>query len=177
MNEHQSAFVGCWTVQEATLPTGAPAYTGTIRIDQTEVTLLLEWDITDGRYVGVGMLHDNHLFVSCGEQFAGLGLAFYQPRGDGNVDVWWCAGEHASQIGSGRFTMPWQGSFVGNIRSNIISLMDAPMARGHYKQSERGRCMRYDGSKMVKSTFAGLAWTHLVALSLAGIQIHSNWPF
>jgi hypothetical protein len=108
IHEH-SSFTGVWTVAEATLPTGAFAYTGTITIGQRGAAFVLDWDISAGRYVGVGLVHDEHLFVACGEQWAGLGVALYRQSGE----IAWCAGECPAEIGAGRFAMPWQGEWAG----------------------------------------------------------------
>jgi hypothetical protein len=113
MTTEPSAFAGTWDVVEAALPNGVAAYTGTITIAHTPPSFVLDWDITAGRYVGIGLIHADHLFVSCGEQFAGLGLALYEPAADGHVAIRWCSGEHPDQVGIGRFTSAWTGAFAG----------------------------------------------------------------
>lgn len=109
MNHEQSPFTGVWTVAEATLPTGAFAYTGTITVERCGAAFVLDWDISAGRYVGVGLLHGDHLFVACGEQWAGLGVALYHTNGE----IAWSVGEYPAMEGTGRFTTPWQGDFTG----------------------------------------------------------------
>jgi len=107
-----SPFVGTWKVVEAILPSGAFGYTGHIVIAQHGSVCLLDWKISAGTYVGVGMLHGEHLLVSCGEQLAGLGLALCSVEGSA-ISVRWCAGEAPYQSGTGRFTTPWLGTFEG----------------------------------------------------------------
>ena len=107
-------FEGVWNVTEATLPDGRFGYTGVIAIQRLANTFTLDWDISAGRYVGLGLLSDEHLFVSCGEQFAGLGIALYHLQPDGQVSIQWCNAETAGSIGNGRFSSPWPGSFEGS---------------------------------------------------------------
>ena len=68
------SLAGRWQVVHATLPNGAVAYTGTIAFQQAGATFKLGWDITAGRYIGVGLMHASHLYVSCGEHAHGLVL-------------------------------------------------------------------------------------------------------
>jgi hypothetical protein len=109
-----SSFEGRWKITEATLPNGDPGYTGTITIQRLADMFILEWDITAGKYVGLGLRLDEHLFVSCGEQYAGLGLALYQPQPDAQVSIRWCNAEMLGSIGTGNFKAAWQGTFEGN---------------------------------------------------------------
>ncbi|MBN1485171.1 MAG: hypothetical protein JXA37_10645 [Chloroflexia bacterium] len=111
-----SPFVGSWEVREATLPNGDPAYTGSIEIRRKGQVFELDWDISAGRYVGIGLLVDAHLFVSCGEQRAGLGIARFQVQGANPVSVEWSAPELQGAIGRGHFSGPFNGSFAGEHR-------------------------------------------------------------
>ncbi len=109
------AYEGAWSVEHATLPGGAPAYTGTIAVRRAARAYLLDWDITAGRYVGVGLARGDHLYVGCGETFRQLGVALYYldagaPRGE------WSAPELDGAVGSARFESPWGGSFEGDHR-------------------------------------------------------------
>ena len=70
-----AAFEGVWNVIDATLPDRTFGYTGMVTIAQRNGVYTMDSDITAGRYVGIGLKVDDHLLVSCGEQFAGLGLA------------------------------------------------------------------------------------------------------
>jgi hypothetical protein len=58
-------FAGHWHVRNATLPNGQSAYTGTIDIIRTGSAYDLDWDISDGRYAGIGLTAGSHLAVSC----------------------------------------------------------------------------------------------------------------
>ncbi|MCG8349856.1 MAG: hypothetical protein MI924_18985 [Chloroflexales bacterium] len=89
-----SAFAGTWDVVEAILPDGVAAYTGTITIAHMPPSFVLDWDITAGRYVGIG-------------------LAIYKPTSDGHVAIRWCSGERPDQVGTGRFASAWTGAFTG----------------------------------------------------------------
>jgi hypothetical protein len=114
MNEAPNPFVGSWNVAEATLPDGQVAYTGTIEIQQNGSVFDLEWDISAGRYVGIGLPVKNHLLVSCGEQRAGLGLALFQIQPAGAVSVSWSTPELQGAVGHGRFLAPVGDTFEGN---------------------------------------------------------------
>jgi hypothetical protein len=109
-----SPFEGTWTVAEATLPNGDFAYTGTVTIQRTVTIFMLDWDITAGKYAGLGLPLAGHLFVSCGEQLAGLGLALYQLQREANVSIQWCTVGMSGAVGSGVFTTPWPGTFEGS---------------------------------------------------------------
>ena len=108
-----SPFEGTWDVTHATLPNGEFAYTGRISVQQNAATFYLNWDISAGRYVGVGLMHDDHLFVSCGEQFAGLGVALYTRHPESTPTIQWSTAELAGTVGTGRFTSAWSGTFEG----------------------------------------------------------------
>jgi hypothetical protein len=108
-----SSFEGTWNVTDATLPNGEFAYTGTIAIRRVGLNSLLEWDITAGKYVGLGISLGGHLYVSCGEQYAGLGLGLFRRRVDGGVDLRWCCGELPGQLGSGTLSSRLSGDFEG----------------------------------------------------------------
>ena len=112
-----SPFEGTWDVTHATLPNGEFAYTGRISIKQNAATFQLTWDITAGRYVGVGLVLDDHLFVSCGEQFAGLGVALYTRRPESGPTIQWSTAELAGAVGTGMFTSAWSGTFEGEHQS------------------------------------------------------------
>jgi hypothetical protein len=103
-------FEGVWNVDHATLPNGAFAYTGRIAINQRGAAFDLEWDISAGAYVGVGLQHAGRLYVSCGEQRAGLGLLLLA-RGPETVDVRWATPE-LDGVGSGRLELT-AASFEG----------------------------------------------------------------
>jgi hypothetical protein len=109
-------FDGLWRVEHATLPNGEFAYTGTIAIQSIGTTFSLVWDITAGRYVGIGLLHDTHLFVGCGEYMAGLGVAVCTIQPDQTVAVRWSTPELRGKLGTGAFTSAWPGSFEGSHR-------------------------------------------------------------
>jgi len=108
-----SSFEGTWVVTHATLPNGTFAYTGRIHILQTAATFQLTWDITAGRYVGIGFAQDEHLFVSCGEQLAGLGIALFVCNPQSAPSIWWSNPELSGSVGTGKFTTPWSGTFEG----------------------------------------------------------------
>lgn len=109
----QSSYVGKWEVLEATLPNGKPGYTGTIAIRPRGSVLDLEWDISDGTYVGIGLPLGERLVVSCGPQRAGLGLALFKIR-DGSVTVEWTMPELLGAVGGGAWLSPWTGDFEGS---------------------------------------------------------------
>lgn len=67
------SLVGDWEV-EATVP-GGGAYSGRVTARRAGATVELEWDITAGRYVGVGLEEGGHWYVACGADWEGLGLA------------------------------------------------------------------------------------------------------
>lgn len=106
-------FTGAWDVSEATLPDGQCAYTGIISINRNMSAFDLDWDITAGRYVGIGLSIDSHLYVSCGEQRAGLGIAIFHVRSGAQVSIQWSAPELQGAIGEGAFTSQFNGVFEG----------------------------------------------------------------
>ena len=105
----ERAFVGSWEVVHATLPNGQSGYTGTIDIDGNEDVFALDWRISAGRYVGVGLRVGTHLFVGCGAQRAGLGVALFRVDGSGR----WSTPELQGASGAARFRSPLTGSFLG----------------------------------------------------------------
>ena len=109
-----SLFEGVWDVTHATLPNGEFAYTGRITIQRSATTFHLDWDISAGRYVGIGLSLNDHLFVSCGEQYAGLGIALYTHHPESLPTVRWSTPELAGAVGTGTFTTPWSGTFEGD---------------------------------------------------------------
>jgi uncharacterized protein len=113
MENSATTFAGAWDVLEATLPNGQFAYTGTINIKRTRSAFDLDWDITAGRYVGIGLPIDSHLYVSCGEQRAGLGIAIFHVRSGNEVSVQWSTPGLQGAIGGGAFTTQFNGSFEG----------------------------------------------------------------
>ncbi|MEW6737284.1 MAG: hypothetical protein AB1489_38735 [Acidobacteriota bacterium] len=109
-----SPFEGLWDVSNAILPNGAVGYTGHITIKRNVTTFNLDWDISDGRYFGIGILFDDHLFVSCGEQYAGLGVALYTARPDATVAIEWSTPELSGVVGTGRFITSLSSTFEGD---------------------------------------------------------------
>lgn len=67
------SLVGDWRV-EATVP-GGGTYTGTVTARPAGDTVELIWDITAGRYFGIGLPEEGAWYVACGEDGDGLGLA------------------------------------------------------------------------------------------------------
>jgi hypothetical protein len=61
----------------------------------------------------MGLFAQQHLIVSCGEQFAGLGLALYTRQPDGQIAIRWCSGEAPAVLGTGSFANPVHASFEG----------------------------------------------------------------
>jgi uncharacterized protein len=113
MENLAATFSGAWDVSEATLPNGQFAYRGTINVKRTRSAFDLDWDITAGRYVGIGLPANSHLYVSCGEQRAGLGIALYQVQSETEISIQWCAPEMQGAIGYGAFTSRFNGAFEG----------------------------------------------------------------
>jgi uncharacterized protein len=114
MENLASTFAGAWDVVEATLPNGQSAYTGTINVKRNGSAFGLDWDITAGRYVGIGIPLNSHLYVSCGEQRAGLGIALFHVRSDTEVSIQWSTPELQGAIGYGTFTSQFNGAFEGD---------------------------------------------------------------
>jgi hypothetical protein len=113
MEKSASTFAGAWNVVESTLPNGQVAYNGIINVKRNGSAFSLDWDITDGRYVGIGIPNDTHLYVSCGEQRAGLGIALFHVRSDTEVSIQWSTPELQGAIGGGAFTSQFNGAFKG----------------------------------------------------------------
>jgi hypothetical protein len=113
MEKLTSKFAGVWKILEATYPNGQSAYTGTIEIKRNRSTFDLDWDITAGRYVGIGLPINSHLFVSCGEHRAGLGISLYQIQSESEVAIQWSTPEMQGAIGGGAFTSRFNGVFEG----------------------------------------------------------------
>jgi hypothetical protein len=96
-------FLGCWNVASVTLPNGKPPYTGTVQIRRVGQLLDLQWDISDGPYLGIGLIAGDRLLVACAEQRAGLGVAFFpDPATDGEVR--WSTPELQGRIGAGQLS-------------------------------------------------------------------------
>jgi hypothetical protein len=127
MQEQAQGFEGIWDVREATLPTGAFAYTGTITIDKLGAPFLLDWAISAGHYVGLGLIAGRHLLVSCGEQLAGLGLALFQLNAAERLAIQWYTAELQGEIGTGAVRSPWTGSFEGE-HTIVYALPDGRIA-------------------------------------------------
>lgn len=72
-------MAGDWVV-EATVP-GGGAYTGTVSVREVGATIEVIWDITAGRYAGLGLAAGDGWYVACGLDFAGLGLALLDRDG------------------------------------------------------------------------------------------------
>ena len=113
MENFPTNFAGVWDVMEAALPNGQSAYSGAIAIRRSRSVFDLDWDITAGRYFGIGLLSDSHLYVSCGEQRAGLGCALFHVQSGGAVAIQWSAPEMQGAVGGGTFTSRFNGAFEG----------------------------------------------------------------
>jgi hypothetical protein len=113
MENLASPFAGAWDVADSTLPDGRFAYTGIINIKRNGSAFDLDWDITAGRYVGIGLPANSHLYVSCGEQRAGLGIALFHVRSGNEVSIRWSTPELQGAIGDGAFTSQFNGAFEG----------------------------------------------------------------
>lgn len=87
-------LVGEWEV-EATVP-GGGNYSGRVIGRPAGDTVELEWDISSGRYVGVGLEVQGAWYVACGENWEGLGLALI--RVDGGVR--WSPAPEAGEVGA-----------------------------------------------------------------------------
>jgi hypothetical protein len=107
------SFAGVWRVAHATLPDGTFAYTGTIETGTVGETFVLNWDISAGRYVGLGIPHRGHLLIACGETFDGLGIALYSLDEGGHATGRWSIAELGGAIGQARFVSQWTGTFEG----------------------------------------------------------------
>lgn len=91
----------------ATLPDGRFAYDGSISIARQNDAYALNWDISAGLYVGVGLRVSDgkteHLIVACGEHFAGLGVGVFQTDdAHGGYNLRWTSAELAGAVGGGR---------------------------------------------------------------------------
>ncbi len=100
-------FEGVWKVANATLPNGRFAYDGSIAIARQNDAYSLQWDISAGRYVGVGLrISDetsDHLLVACGEHYAGLGVGMFAPdKTHGGFNLRWTSAELGGAVGTGR---------------------------------------------------------------------------
>jgi hypothetical protein len=113
MDDGTRAFIGSWNILEATLPNGQFGYTGIVTIKRNVDVFDLDWDITAGRYFGIGLAVNAHLLVSCGEQRAGLGIALYQVQPGDEVSIHWSTPELQGAVGHGRFTSPFGSTFEG----------------------------------------------------------------
>lgn len=107
-------FAGVWKVASATLPNGRFAYDGNITIEKQLDAYTLQWDISAGRYVGVGLrISDEtseHLLVACGEHYAGLGVGMFLPdEAHGGFNLRWTSAELAGAVGAGRLA-PYEGA-------------------------------------------------------------------
>lgn len=107
------SFSGLWDVTHATLPSGEFAYSGRISIEPQASAFALDWDISAGHYVGVGLASGGHLLVACGEQLAGLGLALFHGHAGAAPAISWSVPELAGALGGGVWESPWAGGFEG----------------------------------------------------------------
>ncbi len=113
VNTAASPFAGLWDVTHATLPNGEFAYSGQIRIEPQAAIFQLTWDISAGHYVGIGLIHGDHLVVSCGEQYAGLGIIQFTTAAEAPPSIQWASAELGGVLGTGIFTTPWAGTLEG----------------------------------------------------------------
>jgi hypothetical protein len=74
-----ASLEGDWEV-EATVP-GGGTYTGRLVGRAVGNTVELEWEISAGRYLGIGLEAGGAWHVACGEDTAGLGLVLLDERG------------------------------------------------------------------------------------------------
>ncbi|MBM3695683.1 MAG: hypothetical protein FJW79_07100 [Actinobacteria bacterium] len=72
-------LVGKWDA-EATVP-GGGTYTGRVVGRRVGPTVELEWEVTAGHYVGLGLEAAGAWWVACGEDWDGLGLALLYEGG------------------------------------------------------------------------------------------------
>jgi hypothetical protein len=160
-------FEGDWVVVNATLPDGSFGYSGRIAVRRVAATYQLEWQISAGRYVGIGLPLGAHLLVACGEQPAGLGLALCTLRAGAAPTLEWSTFELAGAVGTGRLTSPWAGSFIGE---HQIAL-DLPDGRlyGEWRLAIRrqGALYRLAWRKNDVTHFEGLALETAHGLALA----------
>jgi hypothetical protein len=113
MQPAQFSFEGTWTVVSSTLPDGQDAYTGLIEIRRERDTFSLEWDISAGNYVGMGLVSAGHLYVSCGEQRAGLGIALVHNTHGRLAAVQWSTAEMQGGAGDGELISGNAGAYEG----------------------------------------------------------------
>src|SRR5262249_57312706 len=95
---------GRWRIVGATVPDGTPGYTGLLDVRRGGETYRLQWDITAGPYVGIGVLHEDHLLVACGQEWGGPRVAAIRAPADGAPRGPWGAGGGvaAEPLGPGR---------------------------------------------------------------------------
>jgi hypothetical protein len=161
-------YEGAWDVRNAVLPDGSFAYSGTIRIAPEGQTWLLDWDISAGRYVGVGVAVGDHLLVGCAENYSGLGIALIEPQADRSVAVAWATAELGGQIGGGRFLAPWGGDWQGE--HDLVQTLPGGREHGAWRLSiervgaiyelawRRGDATHYRGLGLATSRGLAVAW-------------------
>lgn len=168
MDEHCAHFLGAWDVLHATLPNGENAYTGVIRVEPRQDTFELTWEISAGRYVGLGLAASGHVFVSCGEQYAGLGIALLHHQPNRQITAQWSTPELQGAIGTGRFLSEFSGSFVGTHRLQF-SLPDGRL-HGEWELHiqevgdlfevtwQKGESVHFTGLGLATATGLALGW-------------------
>jgi len=112
-NLNTSPFEGEWNVESALLPNGNFAYNGLINFSKSDDLFTLRWRISAGEYIGIGLVHDSHLYVSCGKHPKGMGIALFTREADHSIKVQWNTPEMEQLLGAGEFTSPWKGDFEG----------------------------------------------------------------
>jgi hypothetical protein len=151
-------FSGRWIVEEVTMPNGRPGYTGAIEIRRNGAVFDLQWDISDGRYVGIGLASGTHLFVSCGEQRAGLGIALLEAQLSG-VSVQWCT-PGLTEPGTGRFTSGFDGNFEGE--QELIQVLPNGLLHGAWtlqvSRSDSVYNVNWSKGGVVHHSGLGFAW-------------------
>ncbi len=111
----QNLDTACFKVLNATLPNGTFAYTGKIHFQRVLDTWSLDWEISAGQYVGLGILRGSHLYVSCGLQRAGLGILLMEKD-----QILWSNPEMAGVLGTGEVL---SRSSEGNLITAQIKLL------------------------------------------------------
>lgn len=167
-------FEGVWKVANATLPNGRFAYDGSISIARQKDAYTLQWDISAGRYVGVGLrISDetsDHLLVACGEHYAGLGVGMFMPdEAHGGFNLRWTSAELAGAVGTGRL-VPFEDTKGFDGLYQLIQRLPGGMLHGEfllamerdnavYEASwHRGRAMHWRGLGLRLAGGFGVSW-------------------
>jgi len=87
------SLVGDWEV-EATVP-GGGTYSGRVVGRAVGATVVLEWEVTAGHYVGLGLPMGGAWYVACGADWEGLGLALLEANGT----VRWSPAPESGEVG------------------------------------------------------------------------------